>query len=518
MSTLSDYLDAIEIPYTQEYAEGLTDKHPFADNMLGLYQMLREYNIHPIGIRSNDKSFDNLPCPFIAHMGISFVVVTDVKEDAITYLWEGKKETFTREQFLQHWSGNALLGEVTEDSVEPDYKQHISSLRRKSIIQYAIVALSFLFILVPYVSMQSYMQGGNNAMMVLSVVGAYICYLLLKKQKHLYTAIGDKICSLFSHKDCTHILDSQAAHLWGFSWCEIGIGYFVANILLLGLYPQLLSYILWCNIATLPYTVWSIAYQRKVKSWCMLCVVVQIILWSIFLSGIFFSYSMLVGLSAFSLQGLLFTGACYVLCVLITHVVAKHLFATDESGLLQRQLVAIKANEQLFLTALKLQPYYAEAEEMRSCIQWGNPEASLRITILSNPHCNPCVRMHRKIDALLRRAGDKLSVQYFLSSFNEELLESNRILVGIMKRYSQDEALHFFNEWYERGKNTPQDFYANHPYDSVEEAVEVELALHARFKEQTNLQATPTVLINGYLKPTYYDIEDLFYHTETIIN
>ena len=87
-----------------------------------------------------------------------------------------------------------------------------------------------------------------------------------------------------------------------------------------------------------------------------------------------------------------------------------------------------------------------------------------------------------------------------------------------MKRYSQDEALHLFNEWYERGKNTPQDFYANHPYDSVEEAVEVELSLHARFKEQTNLQATPTVLINGYLKPTYYDIEDLFFHTETIIN
>lgn len=517
MSTLSDYLDAIELPYTQGYADELTEKHPFADNMLGLYQMLREYNIHPIGIKSNDKSFDDLPCPFIAHMGISFVVVTDVKEDAVSYLWEGKKETFTRERFLQHWSGNALLGEVTEESAEPEYKQHIGELRRRSFIQYAIIALSFLFVIVPYVSMQSYMQNSNNAIMLLSVVGLYICYLLLKKQKHLHTAIGDRICSLFSHKDCTHILDSQAAHLWGFSWCEIGIGYFIANLLLLGLYPQLMFYVLWCNVATLPYTVWSIAYQRKVRSWCMLCVVIQIILWCIFLSGMFLSYDILVDLSTFFLGDFLFVVGCYVLCVLTTHFVVGKIFATDDSGQLQRQLVALKANEQLFVAALKQQPFYAEAEEMRSCIRWGNPEASLRITILSNPHCNPCVRMHRKIDALLRRAGDKLSVQYFLTAFNDELMESNRVLVGIVKQYSQSDAMHLFNEWYEKGKNAPQDFYENHSYDSIRQFVEDELSIHVRFKELTQLQATPTVLVNGYLKPTYYDIEDLFYHTEIII-
>lgn len=517
MSTLSDYLHAAAVPYTQGYADALADRHPFADNMLGLYQMLREYNIQPVGVKSNDKSFDDLPLPFIAHMGISFVVVTDVKDNTVTYLWEGRTETFTREEFLKHWSGNALLGEVTEQSGESEYEKRIGGMRRKRLIHSLIALLSLGFVLSSYLVQQSYKHGGCNATMLLSVVGLYICCLLLKKQKHLHTAIGDKICSLFSHKDCTHILDSPAAQLWGFSWCEIGIGYFSTNILLLALYPQLMSYVLWCNVATLPYTVWSIAYQRKVRSWCMLCVAVQIVLWCIFLSGILFPYNAWWNLSSLSVGGFLFVVGCYVLSVLIIHVVAEKLFAVDDSGELQRQLVAIKANEQLFVASLKQQPYYAAAEEMHSCIQWGNPDATLRITVFSNPHCNPCVRMLQKIDALLRKAGDKLSVQYFLTSFNDDLLESNRVLIGIMKSQPPGEAARLLKEWYESGKNEAKTFYTHHPYDAVAQEVKEELALHARFKETTKLQATPTVLINGYLKPSYYDIEDLFYHTETMI-
>lgn len=517
MNTLQDYLSATGVPYTQGYADALTDKHPFTNNMLGLYQQLREYKIHPVGIKSNDKSFDDLPLPFIAHMGISFVVITDVKPDTITYLWGGKEEVFTRDEFLKHWSGNALLGEITEDSGEPEYKKHIWELRKKKVIQIAIIILSSLFVALPYFSQHSYTHIDNNVIMLLSIAGLYISYLLLRKQKHLHTALGNKICTLFSHRDCTHILDSRAAHLWGFSWCEVGLGYFATNILLLGLYPQLISYILWCNVATLPYTIWSIVYQHRVKSWCMLCVVVQVILWCIFLSGVFLSVHTLLALSAFSIVELLFVTGCYLLCVLLVHVVVEKFFVTDDSKEAQRQLIALKANEKLFITSLKQQRYYAEAEKLHSCIRWGNPNASLRITVFSNPHCNPCVRMHRRIEALLRKASDKLSVQYFLTSFNEELMESNRVLMGIMRSHTSEEAMCLFNEWYENGKNAASDFYAKHPYTAIQQEVEEELALHARFKELTQLQATPTILINGYLKPPYYDIEDLFYHTETTI-
>ena len=517
MSTLRDFLDATGTPYTQRYVDELTDRHPFANSMLGLSQMLREYKIQTIGIRSNDKSFDDLPLPFIAHLGTSFIVIVNVTSTTITYLWEGREEQFTREDFLQHWTGNVLLGEISADSEEPEYKKHVCELKKKKRVHSTIIILASLFVFLPYFSHRSYMQAESNILMLLSMAGFYISYLLLRKQKHLHTAIGDKICSLFSHKDCTHILDSPAAQLWGFSWCEIGIGYFATNVLLLALYPQLMPYILWCNVATLPYTVWSIAYQRKVKSWCMLCMAVQIVLWCIFLSGILFPYNAWWDLSSLSVGRFLFVVGCYVLSLLIIHVVAEKLFAVDDSGELQRQLVAIKANEQLFVASLKQQPYYAAAEEIRSCIQWGNPDATLRITVFSNPHCNPCVRMHQKIDALLRKAGDKLSVQYFLTSFNDDLLESNRVLIGITRTQSPGEATRLLNEWYENGKNEAKTFYTHHPYDAVALEVEEELTLHARFKEATKLQATPTVLINGYLKPSYYDIEDLFYHTETII-
>jgi len=45
----------------------------------------------------------------------------------------------------------------------------------------------------------------------------------------------------------------------------------------------------------------------------------------------------------------------------------------------------------------------------------------LQLTILSNPYCNPCAKMHRKIEELLTKTKNNVGVHYFLSSFKEDL-------------------------------------------------------------------------------------------------
>jgi protein-disulfide isomerase len=67
----------------------------------------------------------------------------------------------------------------------------------------------------------------------------------------------------------------------------------------------------------------------------------------------------------------------------------------------------MKANEDVFKTLLKQQPFYETTDSVTqllnySVIHFGNPDAQLKITILTNPFCNPCAKMHKRVEKLLK--------------------------------------------------------------------------------------------------------------------
>ena len=54
------------------------------------------------------------------------------------------------------------------------------------------------------------------------------------------------------------------------------------------LLPQMLPWLALCNLCCLPFSFWSIWYQRfKAHKWCTLCVSVQASLWLLFFSYLF---------------------------------------------------------------------------------------------------------------------------------------------------------------------------------------------------------------------------------------
>ena len=107
-----------------------------------------------------------------------------------------------------------------------------------------------------------YSNIGVSLLILISLAGVYISWLLTLKQTHVQSQYADKICSLFKQKDCNNVLESKAAKLFGvIGLSEIGLGYFLTNILLLLFIPSLLPYIVLINILTLPFTLWSVWYQ-----------------------------------------------------------------------------------------------------------------------------------------------------------------------------------------------------------------------------------------------------------------
>ncbi len=507
------FLRLLRVRYTSDFSQRYYEEHPYKNSMYGIKRMLKDYGIANEGLRLEPEyDLHRLPRPFIAHTGSGFVIVTDMDESQVNYLWQGKSITNSSEEFRKTWSGTVLVAETDDNSGEPGYTEN----RRKEIFE-KLVSATFLSIWILLAGLLLFQQQiwqtpGLLLSFLLNVAGIYIGYLLLKKQFHIQSRYGDKICSMFKKSDCNNILESPAAKLFGvISWSEIGLGYFISNILLILFTPQLIPWLALINVCSLPYPVWSVWYQKtKARQWCPLCLAVQIILVLIFVVNLIFGY---ITLPQISPENLLTLAILYLLPVSFIMLAVPSLQDRDKNKNVVYEMNSLKMKDEVFKATLKSQDYH-EVSTLNSQIIWGNPDALIRVTVITNPYCQPCARMHNRLEKLLEVAENKLAIQYIFVAFNDELKKANNLLTTIYLNNIPEQSLEIFKEWYEYGKLHWDEFQQKYAYDTKTEKVLLEIEHHDLWIEQHKITATPTLLINGYVLPDNYKVEDLLYYTD----
>ena len=265
-NTFIAMLNLLKVKHTTVFSNNFFNEHPHKFNLYGLSRMLSDYRVRNATTRIENKEHDifNIELPFVAYTGSSFVAVHKVDSDKVHYIWNGKKISIPVSKFIQSWSGVILLADTSSESGEPDYNEHL----KKDLliaVQKSILALAGILILgMAYINDNVYANWGFSLLLLVNLIGIYICYLLVLKQLHIHSRYADKICTLFSKSDCNNVLESDAAKLWGiFGWSEIGLGYFTANIVVLLFLPHLLPWAVLFNILALPYSdAWTVLVER----------------------------------------------------------------------------------------------------------------------------------------------------------------------------------------------------------------------------------------------------------------
>ena len=115
----------------------------------------------------------------------------------------------------------------------------------------------------------------------IDIAGLYITYLLVQKSVKIKNPAADRVCGVLQAGGCDSILEMKASKFFGiFGWSEVGFAYFSVSLITLLLFPGMIKWLALYNVCCLPFTVWSIWYQRfKAHKWCTLCVCVQCSLW-----------------------------------------------------------------------------------------------------------------------------------------------------------------------------------------------------------------------------------------------
>ena len=89
----------------------------------------------------------------------------------------------------------------------------------------------------------------------------------------------------------------------------------------------------------------------------------------------------------------------------------------------------------------------------------------------------------------------------------------SKYLIAVYQQYGAEKAWEIYTQWYNKGKFLQEHFFDNLHLNMDSANIELEFKRHEQWRNSTKLNATPTILVNGYKIPYGYKIEDMQYIT-----
>ena len=503
------YLKAIGAKVTEETVEEALKNHPDYPSLLATSDALNEWKIENVAARIIPEQLGELPTPFLTHLYVDggiFALVKSVKNDAVE--WTHTKEGFKRdrtEDFLKKWNGVVLMAETNTDSGEKNftenYKKEILSNLRTPVL---LLGATLLVISIFYYNFST--NWHYNAFLLTKLAGVIISVLLLWQSIDKNNPFINNLCQAGDKANCNAILSSNAAQVTSWlSWSEVGFFYFVGGFVALLINPSSM-FLLWGIGATaLFYTFWSIYYQALVaKQWCTLCLTIQGLFIVEFLININFiselSEEILAANFSDLVAPLLGAGGAVLFWIFLKPILQK----SQQVSPLKNDLRRFKNNPNLFLSLLQNQreiPYFPQ-----DMILFGNPNAEHKLTMVTNPFCQPCAKTHKVVEELLF-TNENLKCQVIFSASNHKD-DKRGIVARTILSLPKDQQANALHQWYENEERNIEKWqtqFGTIGNGKTENIIEQ----HKTFCEIAKVEATPTLYLNGYKLPQQYRITDL---------
>lgn len=510
--TFIHFIKALKVPVTRTSALEYLNSHPNEGSLLAYSETLERFKIENVGVKVEKERFEELPVPFIAYLhqyGGVFTLVKEVTEHSVKWLDTQKGLlTTSKEDFLSSWNGIALLVETSSYSGEKDY------FRKRKNEVFSSLRIPGAFILVLLVIGIFSFSAFNTAsvfnfLYFLKFIGMIVSGLLLVKSIDSKNDLVNKLCNNGSKVNCQSILDSPAAHItpW-LSWSDVGFIYFFGSFISLvacsysGDLDTFLTFQWLFSVGSIFFSTYSLWYQGiKSKMWCTLCLGIV----SVFLLEIV----SIIFLSSFSpvieLKGLVYVLGGFMVPVIFLLLFKQPFARALEREVLIKKLNKIYTNPAYFKALMENQPFMPTVPENMPTVFFGNPDAENTITIVSNPLCSPCARMHRRLEELVNENANIKCQVIFLSGENDVGGHFVRKLLSLPKDIQFEAMSMWFNRndknfevWNEVYKKYPEEEYSYHNQKT-----------HNSWVNYAEVSGTPTLFINGKKKSNDLNISEL---------
>ncbi|MFT4204293.1 MAG: vitamin K epoxide reductase family protein [Chitinophagaceae bacterium] len=510
---------------TQTYIRQQLEGHPDYPSLLAVSDVLKGLGIRNAAFEIDINGLEELPEYFIAEIKKDsetfYTVVTVIDNETLEYTAPtGNKETkASLSEFRHIFTGKALLAEVPEDRIrEENYELHAREERWTRLTQWLIIGavplLVFVDCGVALVRLRS-SAAASVAYTLLSLAGTIVGILLLWYEVDKHNPALQHICTVGKKTNCDAVLSSSASKMFGIGWSSIGFAYFAGSLtalLVSGVYsPPMLSVLSWLNVATLPYTVFSVYYQSKVAGqWCVLCLAVQALLILQFITawaGGFHAMSDKV-----SMDTVLVAVFAFFVPFLVVSLLLPALRSAKEGRKDKGELLRLKHNPQIFEALLARQKAIAEPTTELG-ITIGNPDARYKLVKVCNPYCGPCAKAHPVMDSLLD-SNPEVQVQIIFTATGDEgdgRTPPVRHLLAVAGNGDGQRTKQALDDWYMAETKDYAAFAGKYPMDGELKQQDGKIKAMAEWCGKTGIAFTPTFFVNGFQLPEQYSVTDLKY-------
>lgn len=397
-------LNQLGVPYTQSVARQELLSHPDFPSLYAFLYLLPDWGVDATLYETeNDEDVTELTTPCMTNIASEtapqgngyFVVVVKRENGVITYIdpfkgWVSEAEA----EFVKKWKKKILVATPTGKKSEPHYAQNQAKERHDKILDMCVWSGLLIFIVVTtYCGWRdSSFQLVWTGETLLKLVGLGLSAVLIRGFVEPSSFV--KSCPNKGNLSCVDVMNSPAATIKGIPFSVIGGFYFTTGYLALlaGVWSgapieaPLLHLLKWLNMATLPYTLFSLYYQGIVlKKWCPYCVGVMGVLWLEFL--------VFLWLPPGDSNGLLSSSGILVLCFIVQAVawigLLKPFAALGEVQHLRDLLMRVQNNPERLKGVLAFSPKI-EVPQFEGQLNFGSPHAPFSVILIVKPTCIFC--------------------------------------------------------------------------------------------------------------------------------
>lgn len=491
--------------------------HPDFPSLLAIGDVLKEFQVKSLATRVSPERLIEVPVPALAYLlpnGGTFVTLRNITSDTVEWYHERRgwqTDTFTN--FVALWNGVLLLIDPGPKAGEFDYQRQ-RRLRWVEILRLPIVIgilLACIGIWVDLASLSVSIYQTFYAMLFLKLAGVVVSSLLVWYSLDAENSFLQNICQLGNRTNCNSVLNSSSAKIFGWlSWAEIGLIYFVGGLLSLIAGTtnaiQITSLLLWLNILSLPYSIWSLYYQgRVVKQWCILCLVVQGIFWLEFAIGQVLDWQINTQINT----SVFFTALTSFMVISAFWIIMKpHFESSVQINTLIRTVQQLKFNSE-YLRVLSsnqriLPPIFLEMKT----ITLGNLNAVNTLIVVTTPTCTACRYTYRQLTQLLSEGLDEVKCIIILAASLDYQDESNQIARTVLKlpESKMNDAL---DDWFAIKPKKTDKWIEKYSVEVPEIEGTQQLHQHLRWCELAGVKSTPTLFLNNVELGHQYDIREV---------
>ena len=500
------WLHHLGIPVSSHFVKEKLLSHSDYPSLLSITDALDELGIENAAFVVDKERLNEVPVPFLAHTtaeGGEFILVTDLK-----------KLLNEQPDFNKHWDGVIVAVEKPERWNNAENAEFLSTEKKQKQF-FRLTAV--LIIIISAISLWNQFSWQYFGLLITSLAGFGVAVLIMQHELGISNELTEQLCAAGKNMDCDAVMHSKGSKIFKWvNWADSGIIYFSSVFLLLTIsfltgtirsFEMLLALLATCS---LPFTLFSVFYQwRIVKKWCPLCLATVVLLWMQFIVLSPAALNLTKGgWSMFSNNTILFAFFLFTVISgtwfqLIKPVLQKNKALTDTNFSLQR----IKNNPEIFEVLLQQQTRVATTP-FENDLQIGNSEASLKVIIVSNPYCPPCVKAHEILYNLTKRIEMSLTVRFVVYKNNnkDDVQQAVDYILQLLTKKPTSYKAMVLNDWYKL--RSLEKFMKEYPLNDNTN-IQDQLEELEKWTQENRLTATPTIFINGYKIPKGYDLFDL---------